>query len=92
MKIKVFNMSGDTLTSFFVIASRRRGNLGGAWDCFGTSVPRNDIRDSSLRAPSLTVILREQSDRRISPLRAGSGVAISVGHGIASALACLAMT
>ena len=53
----------------------------------------------SLRAPLLTVILREQSDRRISPLRAGSGVAILVPSEseesrfeIASSLTLLAMT
>jgi hypothetical protein len=28
-----------------VIASRRRGNPGGASDCFGTNVPRNDRGD-----------------------------------------------
>ena len=45
-------------------------------DIYMFITPRNN--PLSLRAPLLTVILREQSDRRISPLRAGSSVAIIV--------------
>jgi len=32
-----------SLRAFFYLSLRaQRGNLGGAWDCFGTRVPRND--------------------------------------------------
>jgi len=70
-------MIGDTLTSFFVIASlfslviaslfllslrAQRGNPGGASDCFGTNVPRNDRGNVSLRASSLLSLRAQRSN------------------------------
>jgi len=71
---------GGVIASLFlpVIASRRRGNLGGAWDCFGTRVPRND-KGGCHCEPFFTCHCERSA-------------AISVGHGIASAPECLAMT
>jgi len=40
--------------SIFPLSLRaKRGNPGGASDCFGTDVPRNDKREASLQAPCI---------------------------------------
>ncbi len=35
-----------SLQPFLLSLRAERGNLGGAWDCFGTVVPRNDKEEN----------------------------------------------
>jgi len=72
--------------SSIVIASRRRGNPGGTWDCFGTlclAMTEGGVIASPFFYCHCEPFFTCHCER---------SAAISVGHGIASAPECLAMT